>query len=118
MSKRRVYELAKELGIDSKELISRLEKFGIAVKSHSSTLEDADVEKIQKELLSGEPHEMVEQRLKSTIIRRRAVRPVAEEIIAAPVEAEIPITPEEKKIDSAVPKEAKKEKAVPKEVQT
>ena len=118
MSKKRVYELAKELGIDSKELISRLEKFGIAVKSHSSTLEDADVEKIQKELLSGEPHEMVEQRLKSTIIRRRAVRPVAEEIIAAPVEAEIPITPEEKKIDSAVPKEAKKEKAVPKEVQT
>ena len=118
MSKRRVYELAKELGIDSKELISRLEKFGIAVKSHSSTLEDADVEKIQKELLSGEPHEMVEQRLKSTIIRRRAVRPVAEEIIAAPVEAEIPITPEEKKVDSAVPKEAKKEKAVPKEVQT
>jgi len=118
MSKKRVYELAKELGIDSKELISRLEKFGIAVKSHSSTLEDADVEKIQKELLSGEPHEMVEQRLKSTIIRRRAVRPVAEEIIAEPVEAEIPITPEEKKIDSAVPKEAKKEKAVPKEVQT
>ena len=118
MSKRRVYELAKELGIDSKELISRLEKFGIAVKSHSSTLEDADVEKIQKELLSGEPHEMVEQRLKSTIIRRRAVRPVAEEIIAEPVEAEIPITPEEKKIDSAVPKAAKKEKAVPKEVQT
>ncbi len=118
MSKRRVYELAKELGIDSKELISRLEKFGIAVKSHSSTLEDADVEKIQKELLSGEPHEMVEQRLKSTIIRRRAVRPVAEEIIAEPVEAEIPITPEEKKIDSAVPKGAKKEKAVPKEVQT
>ncbi len=118
MSKKRVYELAKELGIDSKELISRLEKFGIAVKSHSSTLEDADVEKIQKELLSGEPHEMVEQRIKSTIIRRRAVRPVAEEIIAEPVEAEIPVTPEEKKIDSAVPKEAKKEKAGPKEVQT
>ncbi|MGZ3635030.1 MAG: translation initiation factor IF-2 [Syntrophales bacterium] len=117
MTKKRVYELAKELGIDSKELITRLEKFGIAVKSHSSTLEDADVDKIQKELVSGEPHEMVEQRIKSTIIRRRAVRPVAEEIVAAPVEAEIPVTPEEKKIDSAVPKEAKKEKAGPKEVQ-
>ncbi|MGZ3595067.1 MAG: translation initiation factor IF-2 [Syntrophales bacterium] len=117
MTKKRVYELAKELGIDSKELITRLEKFGIAVKSHSSTLEDADVEKIQQELVSGEPHEMVEQRIKSTIIRRRAVRPVAEEIVAAPVEAEIPVTPEEKKIDSAVPKEAKKEKAGPKEVQ-
>ena len=80
MSKRRVYELAKELGIDSKDLISRLEKFGIAVKSHSSTLEDADVEKIQKELLSGEPHEMVEQRIKSTIIRRRAVVPLRKKL--------------------------------------
>ena len=108
MTKKRVYELAKELGIDSKDLISRLEKFGIAVKSHSSTLEDADVEKIQKELQSGEPHEMVEQRIKSTIIRRRAVRPVAEEV---------PKKPEEKKIESVVPKEPKKEKAGPKEVQ-
>jgi translation initiation factor IF-2 len=117
MSKKRVYELAKELGIDSKELISRLEKFGIAVKSHSSTLEDEDVEKIQKDLLSGEPHEMVEQRIKSTIIRRRAVRPAAEEITAEPVVAETPAAPEEKKIDSGVSKEAKKEKAGPKEVQ-
>ncbi len=35
MTKKRVYELAKELGIDSKELISRLEKLGIAVKAAS-----------------------------------------------------------------------------------
>jgi translation initiation factor IF-2 len=117
MTKKRVYELAKELGIDSKELISRLEKFGIAVKSHSSTLEDADVEKIQKELLSGEPHEMVEHRIKSTIIRRRAVRPVVEEVKALPAAEEIPVKPEEKKIESAVPKEAKREKAGPEEVQ-
>ena len=117
MTKKRVYELAKELGIDSKELISRLEKFGIAVKSHSSTLEDADVEKIQKELQSGETHEMVEQRIKSTIIRRRAVRPVAEEAKAEPVAAEVPKKPEERKIESVVPKEPKKEKAGPKEVQ-
>ena len=38
MAKKRVYELAKEMGLDNKELISRLEKIGIAVKSHSSTL--------------------------------------------------------------------------------
>ena len=40
MTKKRVYELAKELGMENKELIARLEKIGIAVKSHSSTLED------------------------------------------------------------------------------
>ena len=80
MSKKRVYELAKELGLENKELIARLEKIGIAVRSHSSTLEDADMERIQSELLSPEPREVVEQRIKSTVIRRRAVRLPVEEI--------------------------------------
>jgi translation initiation factor IF-2 len=79
MTKKRVYELAKDLGLENKELISRLEKIGIAVRSHSSTLEDADLERIQAEMLSPEPREVVEQRIKSTVIRRRAVRPPAEE---------------------------------------
>ncbi len=86
MSKKRVYELAKELGLDNKELISRLEKIGVIVKSHSSTLEEADLERIQKELLAPEPREVVEQRIKSTVIRRRAIRTAAEEEPAAMTE--------------------------------
>jgi Translation initiation factor IF-2, N-terminal region. len=117
MTKKRVYELAKDLGIDSKDLISRLERLGIAVKSHSSTLEDTDLEKIQKDLLSDEPHEMVEQRIKSTVIRRRAVRPAIEEVKPKPVEEEIPVKPEEEKIDTVIPKEVKKEKVVSGEAQ-
>lgn len=78
MSKTRVYELAKELGIENRELIVRLEKLGIAVKSHSSTLDDADVERVRKEFSLGEPSEIVEQRIKTTVIRRRAVRLPAE----------------------------------------
>jgi translation initiation factor IF-2 len=35
----RVYDLARELGLTNKELIALLEKEGIAVKSHSSSLE-------------------------------------------------------------------------------
>ena len=93
MSKKRVYELAKELGLENKELITRLEKIGIAVKSHSSTLDDADLERIQAELLSPEPREVVEQRIKSTVIRRRAVRLPVEE--PKPEEA-APPPPEEK----------------------
>ena len=92
MSKKRVYELAKEMGLENKELIARLEKIGIAVRSHSSTLEDADLERIQTLLLAPEPREVVEQRIKSTVIRRRAVRMPAEE--AKPEEA--PPLPEEK----------------------
>ncbi|HOB55758.1 MAG TPA: translation initiation factor IF-2 N-terminal domain-containing protein, partial [Defluviitoga tunisiensis] len=51
MSKTRVYEIAKELGMNSKELIEILqEEFDIQVKSHMSTLEDETVEAI-KELI-------------------------------------------------------------------
>ena len=79
MSKKRVYELAKELGLENRELISRLEKIGIAVKSHSSTLEDGDLERIKEELLSPEPREVAEKRIKPGVIRRRAFRMPTEE---------------------------------------
>lgn len=53
MSKIRVHELAKELNIESKELINILkEEFNIEVKNHMSTIEDEDAELI-KELLAG-----------------------------------------------------------------
>ena len=79
MPKKRVYELAKELGLDNKDLISHLERIGITVKSHSSSLEDDEVERIKSELLAKEPRQVVEQRIKSTVIRRRAVRAPLEE---------------------------------------
>ena len=74
MPKKRVYELAKELGLENKDLITDLEKIGITVKSHSSSLEDDEVERIKSELLAREPRQVVEERIKSTVIRRRAVR--------------------------------------------
>ncbi|OCB01022.1 translation initiation factor IF-2 [Clostridium beijerinckii] len=60
MSKIRVHELAKELNIESKELITILkEEFNIEVKNHMSTIEDEDAELI-KELLAGKsPSDLV-----------------------------------------------------------
>lgn len=49
MSKMRVHELAKELGMDNKELMDILEKKNIEVKSHMSSLEENVVEEIKKE---------------------------------------------------------------------
>src|SRR5260370_11132224 len=40
MSKVRVHEVAKELGVTSKEVIERLRGLGVEVKSHSSTIDD------------------------------------------------------------------------------
>jgi translation initiation factor IF-2 len=134
MPKKRVYELAKELGLENKDLIAHLELIGITVKSHSSSLEDDEVERIKNELLAKEPKQIVEQRIKSTVIRRRAVRtPVEEdqqeeeneEKAAIPAERELPAkkepavpvgkigeeTPTVTKADKIV--EAKKEESIP-----
>lgn len=54
MSKTRVYELAKELKLTSKELISKLNELDINVKNHMSTLEDDEVSLII-DLLSEKP---------------------------------------------------------------
>lgn len=96
MSKTRVYELAKELGIENKELLARLEKLGIKNKKPTSSMEDGEVEKIKREFRTSEqPHEMEETRVKSTIIRRRAVRTPAEEAQAAIEEGKPAETPPE-----------------------
>ena len=103
MSKKRVYELARELGIDNKELISRLEKLGIAVKSHSGTLEDNEVDRVTKEFLDRGSKEMVEQRIKTTVIRRRAVRVPEEEIVAEEAHVEMEEALPEKEPEKIVP---------------
>ena len=49
----RIYQLAKELGIDSKELLGHLDNLGVAYKSHSSSL-DGDVADTVRQLVQDE----------------------------------------------------------------
>lgn len=90
MPKKRVHEVAKELGLENKVLIAHLEKIGIAVKTASSSLDESEEERIKKALLATEHRETVEERIKSTVIRRRTVRT----FIEIPVE-EVPEKEEE-----------------------
>ncbi len=48
----RVHELAKELGLSSKALLDLLAGLKIPVKSHSSTLDDAVIERLRREVKS------------------------------------------------------------------
>ena len=116
MSKVRVYELAKEFGIENKEFIARLKTLGIAVKSHSSTLEDSEVERVRREFATKGEKEVVEKRVKSTVIRRRAVRlpvgeaPEAEEAAAPAPEAPVePAEPAGKEEGAAKPEKEEKD---------
>src|SRR5919198_223863 len=46
MAKKRVYEIAKERGVSSKELLAALQAAGIDVKAAASTIEEAEVGKV------------------------------------------------------------------------
>ncbi len=90
MAKLRVYELARELNLENKALLEKIEKMGIEVKSHMSSLDEAVIKKIKKELFgTKEPEEIVEdKRIKPNVIRRRRKR------VETPVEPEVAETPE------------------------
>jgi len=71
MAKVRVYELARELDMDSKGLVDKLIAGGLDVKNYMSTLDEASVIKA-REIVSGAVSEVVvEKRIKPTVIRRR-----------------------------------------------
>lgn len=46
MSKKRLYEIAKEVGVASKEVVAKAQELGMAVKSHASSVEKKDAERI------------------------------------------------------------------------
>ena len=67
MSKLRVYELAKELNVSSKDLIEVLmDEFNVEVKNNMSVIEEEDAELI-KELLAGNEGKLVELTSKTIV---------------------------------------------------
>ncbi|MFV0459357.1 MAG: translation initiation factor IF-2 N-terminal domain-containing protein, partial [Actinomycetales bacterium] len=55
MAKVRVYELAKELGVTSKELTAKLKDMGEFVRTASSTIEPPVVRKLREDYASAKP---------------------------------------------------------------
>ncbi|MBL0225586.1 MAG: translation initiation factor IF-2 [Geobacteraceae bacterium] len=99
MSKISVSSLAEKLGIEAKEVISRLKDIGVEAKTATSKVDEDVISKLEapKSIGSGAD----EVRVTTTIIRRRAkVAPVesAEPVAEAPVSLE---TPKAKKSDVA-----------------
>ncbi len=84
MAKIRVYELARELNMTNKVLLDKIKGMNIEVRSHMSSLDDKAVRKIRTTLLGKKAEKVSEQRVQSTVIRRR--RKKVREKEAAPAE--------------------------------
>lgn len=120
----RVYELARDLNMTNKLLLSKLDEMDIEVKSHMSSLDDETIGKVKFELFGKKEQTIVETRIKPTVIRRRKkaqidvvlpAEPSVEELQAAenpPEAAEIQeedAAVEEKEAAVETPEEIKEE---------
>ncbi len=73
MGKKRVYELARDLGIPSKTLIERAQALGYTwIQSHANTLEDNEARDLSQKVSAGGGRQTVKR--KSTVLRRRVQR--------------------------------------------
>jgi len=88
MARMRVHELAKELNVNTKELIDRILKLGIPVKNHMSTLTDSSVERIREHFEEATVERVEKTRVARGVIRRRRTTTLEEFPAEAPAEAE------------------------------
>ena len=70
----RVYEVAKELGLANKDAVAKFRALGIELKNHMSSVDAEDVARVKRALDKERQANTVEQRLSSTVIRRRVPR--------------------------------------------
>lgn len=115
MNKTRVSNLSEKLGIETKEVLTKLKALGYDVKSGSSTVDDEAVSKLMSAAgpMESGPEEV---RVTSTIVRRRA-RPAAAE--AEPQVPEVKESPKEVAAPVEKPLEKRVEKpaaAIPERV--
>ncbi len=81
----RVYEIAREVGIPNKELITKIRGMGLEVNNHMSSIEPDDVARIRRAIEKDRVANTVTKRLSSTVLRRRSrKKPAAAAADAAP----------------------------------
>jgi translation initiation factor IF-2 len=76
-AKLRVYEVARDLGLDHKTLVSMLQSSGVPdVRNHMSAIGADVVDRIRRQLEKQKSPSVVEERIRPTVVKRRAaVRP-------------------------------------------
>ncbi len=78
MSKVRVYEVARELGMKNKELVAVFQSLGFSeVRNHMSAVEAEVVDRLKRRLSRRQESAVVEERVRPTVVKRRARRVAA-----------------------------------------
>jgi translation initiation factor IF-2 len=76
MSKVRVYEVARELGMNNRELVALFQSLGFAeVRNHMSAVEQEVVERIKRKLERRDDAPIVEEKVAHGVVKRRGKGP-------------------------------------------
>src|ERR1019366_5323339 len=89
----RVYEVAKQLNLDPKQVVGLFQAIGIAdVRNHMSSVEPEAVERVKRHLEKQRTHDVVEERVRSDgrVIKRRAIAKATP--AAEPSSAAVPVS--------------------------
>ncbi|HIW46969.1 MAG TPA: translation initiation factor IF-2 [Candidatus Yaniella excrementigallinarum] len=97
MAKLRVHEVAKQLGITSREALTKLEEIGEFVSSASSTIEPPVVKRLRAEFAGAAPAEKTKPAAKSQAKKPAAPKKPAEPKAAEPKAAETEASAEQAK---------------------
>ncbi|WP_438835542.1 translation initiation factor IF-2 [Streptococcus pluranimalium] len=76
MSKKRLYEIAKEVGVASKEVVAKAQELGMAVKSHASSVEGNDAERLTAAFKGTSTPKATEKQVSSTTEAQQVTKPV------------------------------------------
>lgn len=109
MSKKRLYEIAKEVGVESKVVVAKAQELGLSVKSHSSSVEEADANRITSSLKGGAVK--AESKPASKVVPAPKEEKVAPKVVEAPASKPTPAKESPKA-------EAKETPATPKKPQS
>ena len=99
MGRMKVHELAKELNMTSKELMDKLIKLKYNVKSHLSTLEEDEVEKIKKQLKENNSNSTSKSKDEKEVPKKEK-KPIAPVIIRREVTRIESSNPQIKRVDN------------------
>ena len=106
MSKKRLYEIAKEVGVESKVVVAKAQELGLSVKSHSSSVEEADANRITSSLKGGAVK--AESKPASKVAPAPKEEKVAPKVVEAPASKPTPAKKSPKAEEKETPATPKK----------
>ncbi|MBN1573946.1 MAG: translation initiation factor IF-2 [Deltaproteobacteria bacterium] len=88
MAKMKVFELARKLKVDDGALLLKIQEMGIDIDDPEMILEPEEVKILEDKIIKEKGADVVEERIKPTVIRRRAKKKPQERVVQEGMEEE------------------------------